>query len=130
MIQRDLTAIVKASLIVGMTAVFIRFELPVGQDATMILVGRTLLYAVFGTFLFAGDFSFSEARPFRLLSQTQLVLWSVGLLAIILATDGLRWLEPTANFWIGTAILLTLMSHAGFVWLWHQVAMKWRESRT
>ena len=124
MVQRDLKTVAKAALIVSMTAAFIRFDLPVGQAVTTIIVGRTLLGIVFGAFLFSGDFSFSEARPFQLLPQTQLVLWGVGLLAIILATDGLRWLEPTVNFWIGTAIVLTIGSHAGFLWVWRQLVRK------
>ncbi len=119
--REDLKTVIKAALLVAFTATFMRFDLPAGQAALTILIGRTLLCIVFGTHLLSSEMSLSEMRPSQLLPQTQLLLWGVGLLAIMLATDMLRWFEPTRNFWIGMALVLTFGSRAGFLWLWRRM---------
>ena len=49
---------------------------------------------------------------------------------VVLATDGLRWLEPTHSFWIGMFVMITIGFHKGFVWLWHQLADRWGKNQT
>lgn len=116
--------ILQATIFTIMVVATISFDLPVGEAATTILIGRTILMIVFGAVAFSTEVSFSETRPLRLLPQTQLILWGIGLLAIWLSTNGWRWLEPTLGAWIFMIILLTSMLHKGLVWLWQQLTTK------
>jgi hypothetical protein len=127
--QRDLKTVVKATIMVLVIAGFMSFDLPHDQTrVVMILTGRVLLGIIIGSVAFSIDPSFSEMRSPQLLPQTQLALWVVGLVAIVLATGGLQWLEPTANAWILTVIFMTFAFRAGFLWVWRRVTSNLRKN--
>jgi len=116
--------VLNAAVIVIMTAAWTGFDLPPSRSAVAIWAGRLLIGVVFGAAIISSALLFPEARPMPLLPQTQLLLWGVGLLAIVLATDGLQWLEPTRNFWIGVFVMLTIGFRAGLLWLGRQLALR------
>jgi hypothetical protein len=122
--------VLNAAVIVVMTAAWTGFDLPPGQSVVAIWAGRLLLDVVFGAAIVSIAVSSPGPQPLRLLPQTQLLLWGVGLVAIVLATDGLHWLEPTRNFWIGVFVMLTIGFHKGFVWLWRQLAVRLGQNQT
>jgi hypothetical protein len=131
MAHRDLQTILKASLVVVGTAAIISFDLPEGSAGTAILVGRGLLSIVFGASIISVEKLLPEPQPLtHPLPQMQLVLWGLGLFAVLLATNGWQWFEPSRNFWIGMTIALTIGFHKGFVWLWHQLAAKLGKDQT
>jgi hypothetical protein len=54
----------------------------------------------------------------------------VSLVEIVLATGELQWLEPTANAWIFTALLMTFAFRAGLLWVWRQITSNLRKNHT
>jgi hypothetical protein len=131
MAHRDLQTILKASLVVVGTAAIMSFDLPQSSAGTAILIGRGLLSITFATMIISPEQLLPEPQPLTYpLPQTQLALWGLGLFAVLLATNGWQWLEPSRNFWIGMTIALTIGFHKGFVWLWHQLAVKLGKNQT
>jgi hypothetical protein len=128
MLQRDLQIIVKGIVLVVMTAVaigYLTLALPSDRLTGTILIGNVLLLVIIGSFILAIDFSrYGDKQALRLLPQMQLALWLVGMVSIILSTDGLSWFSPNVFSWILLVILLTFTSREGLVWLWRQVASR------
>jgi hypothetical protein len=124
MIHRDLQAILKGAAVVIMTAAFLNsFALVKARSMTM-LVGEGLLLLVLSAFVVSIDFSLFEMKPLKLLPQTQLALWLVGIVAVILATNGLSFFVLDVPIWVFGVIALTVASRAGFVWLWDRLTKK------
>lgn len=127
MFQRDFQTVAKSSLLVVVTAISINYlvsTLPADRSL-VILVGHTVLLTVLGAFIVSIDFArYNEKRALGLLPQTQLALWLAGIVAVMLATDGVRWFDPNVVAWIFVVITLTLASRGGFVWLWHQLVAR------
>jgi hypothetical protein len=124
LLRRDLWIVLNAAVIVVMTAAWTSFDFPPGQSVVAIWAGRLLINVVLGAAIVSIAVSSPGPQPIRLLPQTQLLLWGLGLVAIIPATDGLHWLEPTRNFWIGMVVMLTIGFRVGLLWLGRQVVQK------
>lgn len=126
--QRDYQPIVKSGLIViGTTAWMIdlvsNLTVVPAERYIIVVIGNTLLSIVLCAYVIAIDISrYSTGQALQLLPQTQLALWLVGMAAVLLATDGLRWFHPTVSAWVFVAVALTLVSWGGFIWLWQQLA--------
>jgi hypothetical protein len=123
MIRRDVETLLKAMFAVAGTVLTLQMilDLPASVYVNSRVLGELLLTTVFVVFFISIDGLLSPRWSFQLLPQSQLALWTAGLGAILMGTDGWRHLEPTSGYWVMAFVVLTLICRDGWRWLAHML---------